>query len=78
MELGLIDQIDEILYRAFRWMTVPEIAGAMRAMFGSCPTSHAVENALNSDPSFDRYGDRYCVNLSKRADRLVAKFGLAD
>jgi len=76
MEMTLTDQIDEILFRAFRWMTVPEIVGAMRAMFASCPTPHAIENALNAEPSFVRYGNRYCVNLMKRADRLVAKFGL--
>ena len=76
--MSLIDQIDEILYRSFRWMTVPEIHGAMRAMFGPCPGQDVLRTALDAEPSFRRYGDQYCVSLTKRDDRLETKLGLAD
>jgi hypothetical protein len=73
--MTLTDQIDEILYRSFRWMTIREISSALRVMFASSPPVDAIRFVLDTEPSFSRYGDQYCVNLKKRADRLVAKFG---
>ena len=74
MEMTLTDQIDEILYRSFRWMTIREITGALREMFASSPAVDSIRLVLDTEPSFSRYGDQYCVNLKNRADRLAAKF----
>ena len=58
---------------SFRWMTLGEIDGAMRELFARCPAPDALRAALDAEPSFTRYGNRYCVHPAKRGDRLAAE-----
>ena len=74
--MNLEDQIDEILYRSFRWMTAQQIAAAILAMFGVAPDSESLLGRLDAQLSWTRYGDRFAIDKGRRADWLVEKFGL--
>jgi len=75
--MGLIEQIDEVLLRSGREMTAHQIAGAMRELFTVRMAQDVLETTLAAEASWMRHGDLYATRGTRRADWLVAKFGLA-
>ena len=79
--MTLTQQLDEILFcsgswmGSGRWLTLTRVKGASHAMFGPPPPDDVLIAALDSEPSFIRDGDQYCVHLRLRAERLAAEFG---